>query len=181
MFVTVTAGHSNTDSGAVGNGFKENEFVTNMRNYIVLYLKQADIEVKVDGTGSTNDTLRNAVKLVEGSKLAIELHLNASTNSSAYGVEILSQTKDIDISQRIAKAIVNVTGSKLRGNQGWKPEDSGQHKRLAYIRAGGLIVELEFISNSEYMNKLNNKRWLVAKAIANEIIKYVKGEEYAIL
>ena len=88
---------------------------------------------------------------------------------TARGIEVLSRDNRKRISQRIAKAVQSVTESVLRGDDGWKPEDSGQHKRLAFVSAGGLIVELGFISNFTEMKVLMEKRWLVAKAIAEAI------------
>lgn len=176
--ITITAGHSNTDSGAVNGKWQENKFVTNTRNYVVYYLRKAGIEVQTDGSGDDNKPLRHAISLASIADLAIEFHLNASANKSVHGVEILSQPRYKKISQDIAKAIVSVTGSKLRGDKGWKPENAGQHSRLGFVRAGGLIVELEFISNDEYMTTLENTHWLVAQAIADVIINYVKGKKY---
>lgn len=176
MIITITAGHSNTDSGAVGNGYKENEFVTNIRNYVTLYLRQAGFTVQTDGNGSDNQPLSTAMKLASKSQVAVEFHLNAATNSTAKGVEVLSSPKDKVLSQKIAQAISSVTGSPLRGEKGWKPENSGQHARLGFVRSGGVIVELEFISNKNAMETLNSKRWLVAKAIAEAIALHVKGK-----
>lgn len=39
--ITITAGHSNKDSGAVNGKWQENTFVTNTRNYVVHYLRKA--------------------------------------------------------------------------------------------------------------------------------------------
>ena len=60
--ICVTAGHSNSDSGAVGkdkNGkqVKEAEVAVVLRNAIAFYLKDAGITVKTDGVGTNNDPL----------------------------------------------------------------------------------------------------------------------------
>lgn len=171
--VTVTAGHGGIDPGAVGNGFTEAYFAADMRNYIAHYLTQANVKVRTDGTGSTNGALKDAVKLIKGSAIAVEVHLNASTSHLAKGIEVLAQPKDKTLAQAIAKAIASVTGSPLRGDKGYKPENAGQHSRLAYVSNGGLIIELDFISNKDAMAVLNEKRWLVGKAIANAILDHL--------
>nr|DAR25194.1 MAG TPA: Cell wall hydrolase autolysin [Caudoviricetes sp.] len=167
--IVITAGHSNTDPGAVYDGNKEADYAADMRNYVAYYLRNWGFDVVTDGEGRVNAPLAQAVRLIPGSDLAVEFHLNASTNKTAKGIEVLCRDNRRQTAQNIAKAIQSVTGSTLRGDNGWKPEDSGQHKRLAFVSAGGLIVELGFISNFTEMKTLMDKRWLVAKAIAEAI------------
>lgn len=172
--VTVTAGHSNTDAGAVNNKVHEQVIATDARNIVAGYLQNAGITVRMDGFGNDNKPLREAVKLVKGSDIAIELHCNASVNPSAKGVEVLANPQHKGLAQRIAQSIANVIGTPVRGDKGYKPEDSGQHSRLAYVQVGGLVVELFFISNQDELDAWNNKKWLVCKAIANVIIEELK-------
>ena len=58
-------------------------------------------------------------------------------------------------------------------NRGAKPEVSGQHSRLGFVQAGGLIVELFFITNPDDMAAYQAKKWLVGKAIADVLIAEV--------
>lgn len=172
--VTVTAGHSNTDAGAVNNKVHEQVVATDARNIVAWYLQNAGITVRMDGFGNDNKPLHEAVKLVKGSDIAIELHCNASVNPSANGVEVLANLWHKSLAQRIAQSISNVIGTPVRGDKGYKPENAGQHSRLAYVQAGGLVVELFFISNQDELDAWNNKKWLVCKAIANVIIEELK-------
>ena len=64
--VTVTAGHSNTDSGAVNGNIHEQVIATDARNIVAWYLQNAGITVRMDGVGKENRPLREAVKLVKG-------------------------------------------------------------------------------------------------------------------
>lgn len=174
--VVITAGHSNTDPGAVAGGFKEADFCADFRNYVAYYLNNWGIPVVTDGAGRTNAPLQQAVQLARGADVAVEFHLNASANSQAHGVEVLCDAKHKQLAQKICQAIVGVTGSRLRGDFGWKPENAGQHSRLAFVRAGGLVVELEFVSSPKFMRELNEKRWVAAKAVAEVIKQHVQGE-----
>ena len=178
--VVLSAGHDSVkDCGAVAkDGTTEAEMVTQFRNAVAYYVQQdKDIHVKVDGYGKTNLPLSEAVKLIAGSTLAIEFHMNAAENPTAQGVEVLSQPKDKVISQKLAKAIADVMGSKLRGaEKGWKDESSGQHTRLAWVSNNGILVEIEFLSNPERLQVFKDKLWLVAKAVAQVIIDYVKSK-----
>ena len=49
--ITVTAGHSNKDPGAVNGLFREADIAQEMRNMVASYLRQKDIAVKTDGEG----------------------------------------------------------------------------------------------------------------------------------
>lgn len=170
--ITITAGHSNTDSGAVNGSDRESDIAQDMRNIVAYYLRAKGINIRTDGEGKGNATLTQAVKLIKGSAVAVEFHCNASSSKTAHGIEALAQTKDKVISQRLCSAVSSVMGSVLRGDKGWKPENSGQHSRLAYVSNGGIILELFFISNDEELKIWKEKKWLVGKAVAEVLANY---------
>ena len=177
--VLVSAGHSNKDPGAVCHGVKEADIACDLRNYTAFYLRQADVrglEVVTDGEGDINLPLVNAASLARGCDYAVEFHMNAAKDQQVYGVECLSQPKDKKLAQAIAREITKVTKTNIRGVMGWKPENSGQHTRLAFVRAGGIIIEVDFITNALMCETVVYKRWLVAKAVATAILDYLKSE-----
>lgn len=176
-FVAVTAGHSNTDPGAISGKDKEADFVVKVRNAVELYLLRAGLTVKTDGTGGINLPLTNAIQIIRGSSTAIEFHLNASSNSQANGVETIALPEDKKLAQEISKAIAGVTGSRLRGKDGWIDQSDSARGKLGFVSNGGLIVELGFISNPQEFAVLQAKYWLVAKAVADVIIEYEKGHK----
>ena len=171
--VTITAGHGGGDPGAVNGNITEAYIATDMRNMITLYLERAGINVRNDGNGSDNQSLRQALRLIPGSDLAIEIHCNASSSSQAGGVEALAMAKDKVICQKLCSAISDVMGIPIRGAAGgWKDQSSGQHSRLAYVSGGGIILELFFISNPRELNTYLSKKWLVAREIAEVIAEH---------
>ena len=173
--ITVTAGHSNKDPGAVNGLCREADIAPEMRNMVALYLRQKDIAVKTDGEGKGNLPLPAAIKLISGSKAAVEFHCNAFPKPTAGGCEALSQPKDRALSQRLCKAVSDVMGIPTRGTDGgWKNEGSGQHSRLGYVRNGGIILELFFISNPAELAVWQDKKWLVAKAVAEVLAEVAK-------
>ncbi|MEG2634920.1 MAG: N-acetylmuramoyl-L-alanine amidase [Acinetobacter sp.] len=171
--VTITAGHSNTDSGAVNGSDRESDIAQDMRNIVAYYLRAKGISIRTDGEGKGNAPLSQAVKLIAGSKIAVEFHCNAGPKT-AKGVEALAQPKDKLVSQKLCAAVSSVIGNPLRGDKGWKPENSGQHSRLAYVSNGGIILELFFISNDAELDIWKQKKWLVGKAVAEVLAEYVK-------
>ena len=172
--ITITAGHSNTDPGAVNGSRTEAKIVTELRNIVAEKLKNLGFNVLTDGVGDENQKLNLAVKLIPLASVAIELHLNAAANKTAGGVEALSQTKDKKISQKICQNVAEVLGIKTRGGDGgWKAENSGQHHRLAFVSGGGIILETFFISNDEELATYDRKKNEVAEAIVKAIVEHV--------
>ena len=112
-----------------------------MRNIVAAILKSDyGLSVKTDGEGKGNLPLREAVKLIAGSALAVEFHTNAATNKTATGIEALALPKHKAVCQRLCKAVADVSGWKLRGEGGYKPDNAGQHSRLAYTHHGDYQV-----------------------------------------
>lgn len=175
-FITITAGHSSTDPGAVNGVWRENAIVTDLRNMISLYLDRLGVVHKEDAAGTnTNLPLRDAIELAKGALVAVDLHCNAGPKT-ATGVEALCSVKHKANAQRICKVIADLMGTPLRGDKGWKPEGSGQHSRLGYVSSGGgIVLEVFFLSNDRDLAKWQEIKWLVAKAIAQELYEIYKG------
>jgi len=173
-FATITAGHSNTDPGAVNGKIKEADLVVNFRNAVTHYLREAGLQVKTDGTGSQNDPLSSAIKLIKGSSIAVEFHMNAAASKQANGVETIALPKDKKLAQDLSKAVANALGSRLRGDNGWIDQSKSARGSLGYINAGGLIVELGFISNDAELAAFQARYWVAAKAVAKVLIDYEK-------
>ncbi|HGG9673875.1 TPA: N-acetylmuramoyl-L-alanine amidase, partial [Neisseria meningitidis] len=111
---------------------------------------------------------REAVKLIRGSDVAIEFHTNAAASKAATGIEALSTVKNKRWCQVLSKAVAKKTGWKLRGEDGFKPDNAGHHSRLAYAQAGG-IVEPFFISNDTDLALFKTTKWGICRAIADAI------------
>ena len=175
QFVTVTAGHSNTDPGAVNSKYKEAELVRNFRNAVAHYLLSAGVAIKTDGTGIINLPLNNAIALTKGASIAVEFHMNAATSKQANGIETIALPQSKVLAQKLSQAVADVFGSRLRGDKGWIDQSKSARGKLGFVNAGGLIVELGFISNDEELAQFNAKYWTAAKAVAKVLIDYEKG------
>lgn len=172
--IVLTAGHSLTDPGACNGHITEANIAREVRNGVTAILNARGYKVINDGTGSDNQPLSKAAALVKQGKIAIEFHLNAAANKKATGVEALAQTKDKAMCQKLCAAIANVLDIPVRGDGGWKPENSGQHSRLAYVAAGGIILELFFISNDAELQKYFEHKDQVFEAIADVLSTFYK-------
>ncbi|MGE3439946.1 MAG: N-acetylmuramoyl-L-alanine amidase [Blastocatellales bacterium] len=164
--VVVTAGHGGGDPGAVANGWNESELAVWLRDEITSILRGRMVRVITDGQRGSNKPLRDAcglAKSVDGP--AAEIHFNAGP-PGASGVEVLSNPELKPLAREIARAISTVTRSPLRGDLGWKNPASGQHHRLAFCEAGGLILEVCFMTEHDDLKAYLENKGAVASAIA---------------
>lgn len=160
----ISAGHSNTDPGAVAYGRKEADIAVEVRNMVSFYLSRAGYPHVLDGHGTDNLPLAQTVKISRNHRVSVEFHCNAFVNAYATGCEILCGAKDVEIASKLCRAISETLGIR---NRGVKPESAGQHHRLAFVQAGGMIVELFFITNPGDLARYDAKKWVMAKAIAD--------------
>lgn len=160
--IVITAGHSNADPGAVGHGTTEAAVVLEFRNLVAAALQAAGIGAITDGEGDTNLPLRDAIRLVTPGSLAVEFHCNAGP-ATATGVETLSAPALFPLGRDLCLAIHEVLGIP---NRGAKPEGSGQHSRLGFVQAGGLILELFFISNASDLARYQADKQRLAERVA---------------
>ena len=109
--------------------------------------------------------------LFRGSNIAVEFHTNAAVNKTATGIEALSLPRNKAACQAISNAVAAVTGWRLRGESGFKPDNAGQHSRLAYAQNGGIVFEPFFISNDKDLAEFKQKKWTICRAIADAIAK----------
>lgn len=159
----LSAGHSNQDPGRVANGKREADVAVEIRNIVSYYLTQIGKKHEVDGQGTENIPLSYAVQTARKHRISVEFHCNASDDRSATGCETLNAAKDNKLAAKICRAIEDTLGIR---NRGVKPENAGQHHRLAFVQAGGIIVELFFISNPNDLAAYEAKKWVLGRAIA---------------
>lgn len=172
--VFISAGHSNSDPGAVathgGVRYTEEQIVREFRNDLVRLLRERGMTVRTDGEGQTNRTLNEAVASARQNRdLDIEFHLNSFGNPSATGVECISLPDKRSQSQRISTTIANILGLPLRGQGGWIDQSKSARGRLAFVEAGGIIVELFFLSNPNDLQRFQQRRGDLIAAVANTI------------
>lgn len=164
----LSAGHSTVDPGAVGFGRHEADIAEEFRNITSFCLTDIGVKHTVDGRGMENTPLKDAIVEARKHRVALEFHCNAGP-STATGVEILCGPKDEALAVRLCAAISSALGIS---NRGVKPENSGQHQRLGFVQAGGMIVELFFISNRDDLSKYDALKWKAARAVA-EVLRTV--------
>jgi N-acetylmuramoyl-L-alanine amidase len=169
---TITAGHSNTDPGNTWNGYKEAELMLELRYILAAKLRFTGHQVREDGPQGVNWALSDAQRLIAGADVALELHTNASSNTLASGVEVVALSAHKTLAQRLAHAIGSVLQIPTRRDHGWYPHEQCAAERgfqPGFSKRGGLIVEVFFQSNEDDLRKYQERKWLVASAIARAL------------
>src|SRR5690606_23958665 len=128
---------------AVAQGRREADIAVEFRNMVAFYLDREGVEFETDGKGTDNYPLAQAAKMARLHDIAVEFHCNAGP-ASATGAEALSDADDERLAAKLSRAVADGLGIEDRGA---KPENAGQHHRLAFVRAGGIILELFFLTN----------------------------------
>lgn len=168
--VVLSAGHGGGDPGAVAaDGTREAELAVQLRDKIATRLRLKMVRVVTDGRTGENKPLRDALKLAsEPNAIAVELHFNAAS-PQVRGTECLSKPDKKPLAQLLAMAASNVLGNPLRGHMGWRADNAGQHHRLAFCEAGGLILEVCFLSHAAELAAYKTKVDAVADALAEAL------------
>ena len=173
MKFTITAGHSNTDPGAVANGVKEADLAVWLRDTVVSKLRQLGHSIVTDGAPGQNEPLSKALTLITSADKAIEIHFNAAT-PTAKGVETIALPKDKALAQKLSQAIAEVLMTKVRGDAGFIDQSKSARGKLGFVSRGGLIIEVCFITNTTETAFYNDRKWLVASAIAGTLDDWSK-------
>lgn len=170
--IAVTAGHSDKDPGAVANGYKESALAVKVRDRITdLLWATSGIAVLTDGKPGKNLPLSEAIKLCkEAQGRGVDIHFNAAENRNATGVEALCHPDKKLMAQTLCRAVQRVTGLKPRGGEGgYKSASSGQHAKLGFCEAGGIVLELGFISNPTDLNLIRDNMDSLATELAKAL------------
>lgn len=165
--IFLSAGHSDADPGAVAWRRREADIAVEFRNMVSWYLQRAGVPHELDGNGTTNLPLREAVVKARRHPIGVEFHCNAAANRTATGCECLSAPADMGLAGRISAAIARALTIRDRGA---KPENAGQHHRLAFVQAGGIVVELFFLTNPDDLSKYDARKWVAARDVADVLI-----------
>ena len=86
-------------------------------------------------------------------------------------VECISIPKDKELCQRLSNAIAATTKDNVRGDNGWIDQSKSARGKLGFVEAGGVIVELFFLSNKGDLERYEQVKWLVSDAIVGELVR----------
>ena len=173
--VFISAGHGGSDSGAVGNGFKEKDLNLSIALACGNYLKSRGVEVQMSRVKDEDDDLNQEARESNafGPDLTVSIHNNAGGGD---GVEAwysivggLGKTCAENILAEVVKIGQNSRGAKTRkGSNG-----RDYYGFIRQTKAPAVIVECAFIDNATDIQIINteSKRVVMGEAIAKGILK----------
>lgn len=170
MRLAVTAGHGGGDTGAVRGQCREADLMVDLRDRVAERLRELGHEVLEDGADGQNLPLVSAIALARGADMAVELHTNAVENPAASGVEVVALPQRKADAQRVAQAIAEVLGLRARGAGGWVDQSVSPRGRLGFVGAGGMVVEVFFLSNPLDLARYLERTHDVAEAIVTGMV-----------
>ena len=182
MRICIDSGHNydKFDTGAVGNGLKEQNVTFEIGEKLKKLLEKRGIEVVMTRGRLTcnigknaNDSIKERAKLANNQRCDyfISIHCNSHTNKSANGTETLVYGlggKAEELANKVNKSIVYALGTYGRGIK-VRP-DLGV-LRLTDMPA--ILIETAFISNEKDAELLKNKKDVFAEAIAKGIFEHI--------
>ena len=172
--IFISAGHGGNDPGRVVGEWSEHRVCTWLRDQVTLGLLRKGCIVKGDGWGNINQPLKEVLYLMKNSDVKLEFHCNASDNPQANGTECISLPRLKNESQAIAQTISRVLGERLRGDFGWIDQSQSARGKLAFVEAGGIIVEVFFITNEKSLKNAIDKRLNLADALVESLYKIIR-------
>lgn len=170
MLYGLDAGHctSGSDTGAIGNGLKEQDLTREVVTYLAKYLEEEGHKAKYchcHSAYSTQTSLQYRVNKANELNVDyfISIHFNAF-NGEAYGTETYISGRG-GKAEELAKRVNSKLVEYGYYNRGVK---TANYKVLRDTNMPALLVEVCFIDNSKDIAKFNAKK--VAIAIAEGIL-----------
>lgn len=161
-------GHGGTDSGAIGNGFKEKDLNLSIALACNEVLVNHGVTVMMSRTKDENDCITDEILECNNFKpdLAIDIHNNAGGGDGAecfyYHLGGTGKTLAENILTEIVKLGQNSRGAKTRLNSSGKD----YYAFIREIVAPAVIVECAFIDNSTDIQILDTHQKQVAMGTA---------------
>ncbi len=175
--VYVGIGHGGSDSGAVGNGFKEKDLTLSIGKYCNERLKQYGIETKISRTTDCDSSINSKAAASNAFKadVCMDIHINAGggDGSEVYYSHVSPNGK------KLAQSIVDATLAIRQNTRGIKTKlDTDGTDYFGMIRmtdAPAVLVECAFIDNATDIQIINTeaKRKVFGYAIADGVAKYL--------
>ena len=173
--IFIGVGHGGTDSGAIGNGFKEKDLNLSIALACNEILVNHGVTVMMSRTKDENDNISEEIKECNNFKpdIAIDIHNNAGGGDGAECFYHYAGGKGKILAENVLTEIVK-TGQNSRGTK-TRVNSSGKDY-YAFIRettAPAIIVECAFVDNATDIQILNtvDKQVAMGKAVAKGILR----------
>ena len=181
MKICIDAGHnfSSYDTGATGNGLREQDVTFGIASKLKQMLEEAGVEVIMTRTYlsqnlglNSDDSLAKRCRIANENEcdLFISIHCNSHINVSANGTEILVYKfggEAEKLAKKVQKEIVEAFNTSDRGVKEYNA------KVLRSTNMAAILVETAFISNVKEAELLKDKQSEFARAIFKGVCEYL--------
>lgn len=174
--VIISAGHSNTDPGAVYEGLKEADLNKQIVRVASDILRGQGIGIlnppdDLDLVGTINWVNRNG----PAASFAVEVHINAGGGTGVEGWYYTKSSVSKKLSDTLLAGIVASTGMANRGS---KDETTSKYGRLGFVhdtKPLACLIECGFIDSKKDRELLNTMTGLykIGFGLAMGVIKYL--------
>ncbi|MCL2619840.1 MAG: N-acetylmuramoyl-L-alanine amidase [Defluviitaleaceae bacterium] len=180
MKIFIDAGHnySGFNTGAVGNGMREQDVTFSVAGHLARFLVEAGVEVRLSRpTLQTNLGVDNASAINArwqmanewGADYFVSVHVNAGGGTGAE--TLFGQESDRKFAQTVQDVFSERTG--LKNRRIWLREDLGV---LRHTKMSAVLIEVAFIdapAGSLDLEVLRNGHMEMGRAIADGVLKYL--------
>lgn len=181
MKICIDAGHnfSSYDTGATGNGLREQDITFGIASKLKPMLEGVGIEVIMTRTHLAHnigveykDSLAERCRIANNNKcdLFISIHCNSHPDLSSNGTEVLVHRYGGEAEKLAEKVLDRIVADFGTYNRGVKEYNA---KVLRSTDMPAILVETAFISNSKEAELLKDKQSEFAKAIFEGVCDYL--------
>ena len=175
--IVIDAGHGGKDPGAINGTYKEADAALDISHLLAEELIKKGYKAIMTRSDDTFIELYDRCKIANyyNADLFISIHLNASTNKSAYGIETWCHPNSIK-GNRFAGLVQYALISELQARDRGFKQSSGLCV-LNHTKAPAILIETGFISNDDECKKLFNGEYQkrIIKAIIRAIDKFFEA------
>lgn len=172
--IVIDAGHGGKDPGAINGTYKEADAALDISYLLAEELIKKGYKAIMTRSDDTFIELYDRCKIsnYHNADLFISIHLNASTNKSAYGIETWCHTNSIRGNQ-FASIVQNALIGELQARDRGVKQSSGLCV-LKHTKAPAILIETGFISNDDERKKLFDSEYQkqIIKAIIRAIDRF---------
>jgi len=193
MFIDAGHNDSGWNTGATGNGMREQDITYEVSKYLGYILESQGFEVMLSrptretNLGHDNSSSINArwqMANAFGADYFISIHVNSVDNETANGAETFVYREEPNLdrrnrSEKFAKSVNDIYVIEMGlHNRGVRPDTESSSRSLGVLRSTNMpaiLVELGFLSSLlsfPDVDILQNKRPEMAEALAKGIIAY---------
>lgn len=173
----ISSGHGGADPGASSGGYVERDLTIELRQLIVNELNKLGVNPRTDpNTNALAQTLTWLRGKFGQRDILLDIHFNASHNTTAKGSEIIVPDGASEFETSLSNALLKVFTDIGFRDRGVKPEALTARKSLAWMRpdAENVLLEVCFITNTSDMTLYVNSKRIIAKRLAFVLREYIR-------